>query len=370
MLSASKSTIVCGLALAMCWPLTAAAQVNLPPGYEVCKFKGLGFDYPVRMNNRGQFVFTRRPYPDDPYSQEIYLYDHGRLTRLTHDATTPVPDYAPDINDAGVIVWSRRIGPQLPYGPAAEIVMWRDGVLTQLTDDAYDHEGVRINRAGHLVWYKWIGGGCDDANCAIEFWDGQTIRTICEPDRSNQGPLINDDDWVTWTAYSFCDEPYWTSKICVYVQGRTIEIDPGGVYHEGGVSSLTNQGRIAFDFASGPGQHAIKFWEDGQTTIFTDDGTGARLNSRGDVLFARENDAQTTGVLWLYSSGRYYQLTDYPDWFWPVIGDLNESGEAVWSAGRVIDLRADVRYLRRIPPGNRGMGDLVEPEAVSPITPP
>ena len=50
---------------------------------------------------------------------EIYLYDNGTVTQLTND---DVPDKYPDINDAGVIVWSRGIG----AGGTLEIVRYRE----------------------------------------------------------------------------------------------------------------------------------------------------------------------------------------------------------------------------------------------------
>ncbi len=315
------------------------AQVNLPPGFEVAWItQDPVEDRYMRINNRGQVVFTRYL----PRSSEIFLYDHGRLVQLTDD---DIIDFYPDINDDGTIVWSRRIGPQGPYGPALEVVLWRDGKLTQLTDDEFDNESVRINNLGHVVWQKWIGGGCADSNNVICLWDGTTTIQISDADWSHQMPALNDHDEIVWTRYDWCQSP-WTSDIMLYSEGVTTRLTDGQFEPQG--AELNDRGQVVWDYNDDEGQEdAIQIWQDGQTTTLTDWGIAPHLNDLGDVLLTRWYEDTQRYEVWLYRRGFFYQLTD--DLFWNFDGDINNRGEAIWGACPEFP-QTHVRCLRRVPP--------------------
>jgi hypothetical protein len=337
---------------------------QVPPRYEIVNVTNDSlYQRNVRMNNRGQIVFWAGS-GTNGNTYEIYLYDHGRLTRITENA---VCDGYPDINDQGTIVWERFIGPQGPYGPTSEVMMYRDGVTTQLTHDAVDNVGPRINNLGHIVWYDWVRGGCLDSNAIVKFYDGQEIDQISDADWSNQGPEINDRDWIVWTRYNYCDDP-WSSSILLCTDGVTTTLTTDEI--ESQVPTINNVGQVCWS-CTNPVTHdkEILLWQDGLTTILTDWGMNGRLNNHGDVYFIRWYEAQQTYQAWLYLRGRFYQLTDDPAWFWNVDGDISDTGEVAWAAGRIVNYRSDVRYLHRVPPHAQGAQVLVEPISAQPITP-
>ncbi len=344
---------------------SAAAQVQIPPGYEIVQLTENWYreDRPA-INNHGQIVFTGRV-AGDPASDEVFLYDDGELIRLTDDN---VQDMCPDINDDGTIVWSRRIGADDIYGPTLEVVIWQDGDLTRLTDDDRDDCAPQINSLGHIVWYKWIRGGCMDCNAAIYFCDGETIQQISDADWSHQGPVINDDDWIVWARLDFCQQPWWDSEIMLYVPGGEPEVISPAETYEPRAPTINNRGQVAWIFQIGYGEHGIELWENGVVTLFTDWGGGPRLNDRGDMCFYRWYDDQDTYQQWLYLNlqDRFYQLSDDP--FWNIDGDINNAGEVVWSSGEY-PWQADIRLLRRVPPDGMDAATKVEASDVQAVPP-
>jgi hypothetical protein len=347
------------------WPLSIAVLgvlvpslgAQVPPGYELVQVTNDSlYQRNVRMNNRGQIVFWAGS-GNNGNTYEIYLYDHGTLARITQNS---VCDGYPDINDDGVIAWERFIGPQGPYGPTSEIMMYRDGVTTQLTHDAVDNECPRINNLGHIVWYDWIRGGCANSNAIVEFYDGQLIHQISDADWCNEGPQINDDDWVVWTRINYCDDP-WTSQILLYGNGM-VQVIASDQFDQIGACSINNRGQVAMNYNDGFGNHGIQVWDSGVTTTLTDWGLAPAINNRGDVYFIRWYEAQNAYQAWVYLSGRYYQLSSDPQpWFWSVDGGISDSGEVAWAAGQIVSYKSDVRYLRLIPPQNEGSGEAVVP---------
>jgi len=344
--------------------ISAAGQVQIPPRYEIVQItENAYFEDRPAINNHGQIVFYGRLGANE-FSDEIFLYDDGELIRLTDD---DVRDTDPDINDDGTIVWSRGIGPDGPYGPTLEIVMWQDGELTRLTDDGVSDYGPEINNLGHIVWSRLIRGGCDDVNAVICFYDGSTIEQISDADWSHQTPVINDHDWIAWTRFDFCAEPWWDSEIMLSVPGAEPEVISPAETYEPRAPTINNRGQVAWIFQIGYGEHAIQLWEDGATTLFTDWGGGPRLNDRGDICFFRWYNDEDTYQMWLYLDlqDRFYQLSDDP--FWNVDGDINDAGEVVWSSGDYS--WADIRFLRRVAPDGMDAGTKVDALHVRPLDP-
>jgi len=318
--------ILTGLTLSVL--LVGGARADVPPGYEIVQLTdNLYFEYQPAINNRGQIVFTRRlGAGPDHLSDEIFLYDDGELIRLTDD---DVQDMCPHINDEGTIVWSRRIGADDIHGPTLEVVMWREGEMKRLTDDALNDYVGGINSRGHVVWYKWIRGGCHDANSVICFYDARTVAQISDADWSHQGAVINDDGWIAWTRYNFCEDP-WTSDIMLYRNGVTMQLTDGQQCPQ--MEHINNRGQVVWQFHNPQnGRKALELWEDGETTLLTDWGMNARLNDYGDVYFIRWYDDDEVYQAWLYLNSSFYQLTDDP--FWNIDGDINNAGEAVWHCG-------------------------------------
>ncbi len=337
--------IATALILRVVLAIPAAAQV--PPGYEIVTIDpDPTFNYTAKMNNHGQIVYSVWLDGGNTDAIDIFLYDNGEITRLTDD---DVYDRGPDINDAGQIVWCRAVdGPGTPI----QIVMWQDGELTQLTFSNLDDLRPRINNLGHVVWKRWEGEGCQNYSADIYFYDGQTIHQITNDDWSNQGAFINDDDWITWTRYDFCQHP-WDSQIMLWRDEFITQISPEDTF-EAQSKSINNRGQVSWSYASGYGQDGIQIWEDGETTTLTEDGGGGYLNDKGHVVFWRwYDDGGPVGAyeVWLYRNGQFLQITDDPHdqgWnnFWNLPKDINNLGEIVYDHGRPWYDESIIKWMR------------------------
>ncbi len=332
MLKAILTVALLSAAFAAC----AAGQV--PPGYEIIPItENPYYDSRPSINNHSQVVFATRF--GDGSTQEIFLYQRGELTQLTDD---DVFDGWPDINDDGTIVWSRKVGQNDTY----EIVLYRDGDMTLLTDDAFSDYTPKINNLGHVVWSNHTtGGACTTSE--VFFYDGETTEQITNDTPLNlasQSPQINDHDWIVWTRYNYCEDPY-ESEIRLYRDGVITTLTDGQAAPRG--PSINNRGRVAWLFQIGPGEHAIEVWEDGVTWLLTDWGGGPRLNDRGDIAFQRWYESNSTYQLWLYRAGQFLQITDNS--VWNYLGDMNQAGEVVFH--RENYPTTDIGYMRLVPPG-------------------
>ncbi|MBU0637871.1 MAG: hypothetical protein KKB50_03330 [Planctomycetes bacterium] len=326
-----QRAIPSGLILSLLLAVCAAGQV--PPKYEIVTIDDdPTFNYTARMNNRGQIVYSLWTNEGNDDGLEIMLYDNGVITQLTDD---DVYDRMPDINGDGTIVWSRAVNG--PGGPT-QIVMLQDGGFRQLTNSDLDDRSPRINNLGHVVWYRLKNGGCANASADIYFYDGQAIHQITNDDWSNQSVKINAHDQIVWTQYNFCDDP-WTSKIMMYSDGDITQLSPDDAVTPRGVQ-INDLAQVVWLSQMGA-QHGIQLWEDGAVTTLTDWGNPAGINNRGDVAIYRFYDAGPVGAyeVWLYRNGEFLQITDSPhdrgwDNIWSFPTDINELGEMVYSHGR------------------------------------
>lgn len=339
-------------------PISVSGQI--PPGYYVEQVtENSFFDFGPRMNNGARFVFTSWM-GETRQSEEIFLYDNGELTRLTDD---DIQDVGPVINDAGLIAWSRGIGPDGPGGePTLEIVIYRDGKLTRLTDNDTQDRATSINNLGHLAWGRDMAPGCGGWFEDIFMYDGERVLQITTDGESarveHQNPQINDRGDIAWVRYDFCVDPP-NGDVMLYSDGKINKVSPDETIQPNGVA-INNNGVVAWNFFL-ERQSAIQIWESGEMRLFTDRGGGPRLNDRGDISFHRWHQQNSTWQVWLFRDEKFYQLSDDP--FWNCCTDINDSGEATWQSGPGI--KTDIRYLRRFPHGDLncdGSIDLVDVE--------
>ena len=336
---------------------------QVPPMYQIVTVA----DWPPefhnpKMNNHGQIVFVGWYDPSDRRTEEIFLYDHGQLIRLTDDY---IQDVGAAINDDGTIVWSRGLGPPDPDDgePLLQIVLWRDGVLTQLTDTAYDECVGSLNNLGHVVWDEQKDEEPAGWSTNIRFYDGYEIHEITNDNSSHRNPVINDDDWIVWTRYNFCVEP-WTSDTMLYANGEIAALTEGQT--EPTAPAINNHGQVVWhSYNPLTGLKEIHLWESGQTTLLTDWGMNARINDHGDVYFIRWHEVGRVYQAWLYLRGTFYQLTDDP--FWNVDGDINNAGAATWQSGDFPG--SDIRYLHPAPPRAEPIGGALGAQDVRPRLP-
>lgn len=97
------------------------------------------------LNDSDQVVWTKFDFCVDPWESEIWMYDSGRMTRLTIDQIAP---RAPDINNRAVVAWAHRP----PRSIVDAIELWDKGVTTELTDWG---SGPRLNDSGDVAFIRW-----------------------------------------------------------------------------------------------------------------------------------------------------------------------------------------------------------------------
>lgn len=327
---------------------SAAAWAQIPPGYYVEQFSATPFQdaHPQINNNSGQIVFDARMDGSDA-SGEIFLYDNGKLIRLTND---DLRDRLPAINDQGVITWARSMGPMGRFGPTAEIVVWEDGELTRLTDNAVEDTSPKINNLGHVVWLRFMGPGCRGVTMDLFFFDGEEIRRLTTDGEqlglANQVTAINDHDQIVWTKYDFCQDP-WESMIMLLSDGESTRLSTEEML-EPQSPDINNKGQIAWDYSDREnGRNPIVIWENGRAQILTD-GLSARLNESLHVAFNLWDLETDAWQQYLYRDGRRWQLTNDP--FWNRANSINDAGEIVWRSGDTGT--SDIRYMRRFASGD------------------
>ncbi|MCC7293840.1 MAG: hypothetical protein IT449_17415 [Phycisphaerales bacterium] len=330
-----------------CGGLLHPSQAEPPKGYrEVRVTDDPGsFEYFPRINNRGQIVFTMRtPGDGDDRTDEIFLYDSGRLIRITEDHKK---DAFPRINDEGTVVWCRAMGPDGEYGPTYEIMLrTADGQITRLTADDRDDYGAVINNLGHIAWSKEYGYGCSGmvVQSDIHFFDGRTEQRLTfdgdgQDGFSNQLGDLNDLDEIVWTKYNFCVIGWWDSDIMLYRDGRIRQLDPEYSF-EPQTPSINNTSTVAWtnNFNS-DGRSGIQLWKDGIVSDLTEWGDVPDVNESGEVAFTRWYDIEQTRQVWLYRTGRFIQMTSDQDFNYGP--SMNDAGDLAFQSGRpfVTDIR-------------------------------
>ncbi len=353
-------------AIATLAPAGAPAQ-PLPLGYELVPVtSNPAYEVLPRINNRGEVVFLARPQNGNHEDQEIFLYDSrsGILTQLTDDA---IQDTEPDINDEGIIVWSRAIGPWDPEISrfTSEIMMRSpDGEVTRITDDDASDFQAAVNSLGQVVWERdgrWIcGGPVRD----ILFFDGTQIIPITNngwTDRvENQSPQVNDLGQIVWTEYDFCNPPpgyNFSSRILMYSDGQIEELTTTQEFSQ--TPDINNAGQVVWMHYDRVNRF-VDLWHAGKTSTLSD-GAVPSINDLGHVAFQREGP--TTLEMWLYRDGRLSQIPS--DRSYNVMAAVNNRTEIAWAAGGWPD--ADIRMLRRFPNGDLNCDGAVDVFDIEPF---
>ena len=277
-----------------------------------------------RINNHSQVVFTAF-IPGNYQSGEIFLYDSGDLIQLTDDN---VHDLTADINDRGTIVWSRGIGPIDPSTgePTHEIMVYRDGQLTRLTHNETNDGSPKVNKHGWVVW---------DNRDDIFLFDGSRITQITESNQDswNYAAEMNDRGQIVWRRW----RRNFDRQVMLYSDGEIRELTTGETTSI--ARNINNRGQVVWS-----SRRVVKLWDSGVTTVLIDDAENPVINDRGDVAFQRSDPVNRAWNVWLYQSGRFFQLTD--DDRDDNVPDINNRCEVVWSSAHILD--GDIRFLRRL----------------------
>ncbi len=325
----------------------ALAQVVLPEGFEIVEIDAWNRSIGVpSINNCGEVAFDKQ-LGKRFASKEMYLYDNGRLTRLTND---DVSDRSSHINDAGVIVWIRKN----VNGLDTQFVRYEDGELIVIDENSSGVRQGAINNHGHIAW------GVDRlVRCPYRvdmmLWDGESIRQISDDQNLiNQSPDINDHLDVVWGRADFCVNP-WDGDILLW-SDDAITILPSD-FTQVQVAEINNPGQVVWNSPAG-----IESWEAGETELLIEGGSNPYLNNRGDIFFLRWHDESQTWDAWLYltSDGEptLYRLSDEDPW--NVDGDINDWGEVAWHWVSLESGESGARLLRRIRTGDSEFDDDID----------
>ena len=315
--------------------VAGSAGGELPPGFEIVQITfDPDHDIGARINNCGQFVFSKRI--GQLFDQEeIFLYgNNGDIVQITDDE---VRDAFPDINDAGTIVWTR-------YAADFErntVMMLIEG---QVIEIGFGGPGV-INNLGHIAWMDF-----DPTLCAspsnVFFFDGQSVQQITNDGLSHQATQINDLDEITWTRYDFCLDP-WESHIMLYSAGTIQQLTEEQRAPQN--PRINNLSQVAWESRDPANDRFIELWQDGVTSVVTHWGSGPKLNNLSDLAFSRWDDEVEMGWAWLYRSGDFFQISDGS--VITGVQDINDFGEMVLFINHGYP-NSDLSLLRRVRDGD------------------
>ena len=319
--------------------LPVYGQVEIPEGFEIVEI--VSSEYPTgfpAINRCGQVVFDRQ-LERVSSSKEIFLYDNGRLERITEN---DVRDRWPAIDDAGRMVWARTIG----KAPDNSVILYEDGRETVLESRRYGLADPAINNLGHVTWSRFRRSDCPLAQDVV-VWDGREVTRITPKDDFNdQAPEINDDGWIVWGHSNNCVNP-WEGDIRLYRDG-VIEVLPNDT-DQPQSPAVNNNGQVVWKRTPG-----LASWKDGKTVLLTDWSSKPSLNNLGDVYLSRWHEDIQVHQPWLYrvSDGEPHFHRLAADGAGHGVGDITDWGEAVWDRNAFGGHSNGELYLRRIRTGD------------------
>lgn len=337
--------IRCLFVLASLSAAQALAQVELPPGFEIVDFH-VSDDYTQspNLNNCGQIAYGKR-FGSSWAQSEIFLYENGRITRITENGG---PDVLPDINDHGQMVWLRGMG---EVG-VEQVIFFEGGWETILDDHAKGVVHPSINNLGHVAWTRIRSRSCP-LKAWVYLYADETIRRISRPlSYIDQACDMNDSLWITWMHTDFCESNPWAGTIQLYRNGEVFDLSSSQTQVQG--PQINNSGRVVWD-ANGD----LEMWQNGQTEVLLKGHVAVpNIGDSGVIYFARWDVELRRWSAWAYwpaedDEPRFYRLSDDP--FWVARGAVNAWGEIAWVYYRD-ELNGDwgggIRYLRRIRTGD------------------
>lgn len=260
---------------------------------------GQGVSLYPNMNGSGHLVWTS--VNEELLQAQIYLYRDGTTTQITQKKLNA---YA-DINDKGDITWNELNGEnvtiylrdkdgqvtkitendldafakswekawkskdgsglsgvlnstssfvwQAEEGEATQIFMYRDGQVTQITNDDKDSRFPDINDHDQIVWE-----GRDENDTEIFLYSGGTITQLTDNDIFDTKPRINNHGQVVWEAYDDNDD-----EVFIYDNGTIVQLTDNEIYDES--PQICDSGQV-FWLTSEPGE-ATWYYANIMTTV-------------------------------------------------------------------------------------------------------
>ena len=348
------------LAVILCGASTALAEVRVPPGFQLIELTNNGlFNWRNSINNLGDVVWMTQSDTTDAETQEIFLYKGGEITQITKNNAR---DDMPDINDNGTLVWSTTDSPS----GLLEIVMYRNGELTFLTDESSqanpaENWGPRINNLGHVAWHRRSSFQCSDADAEIWFFDGERTFQLSDEGLANQAVSLNNRDVVAWTRYDFCVSP-WDSLVMV-ADGSDIAAVSTGFFEPQHVA-IADDGCVYWGYNT-PGQNTLIRFCNGQFSEISDSGRGPFISDDGrHLVFNRWFESLSTWEIMYYDGAVLTQLTRDDD-VWNISAEVNNRGEIVWGHGEYPF--KEIWLVARLPSGDLNCDGVVDLHDIVPF---
>ncbi len=140
----------------------------------------------VRLNQRGQFVWTRYDFSLSPWVSEILGYFGQTLQRLTNGQRQV---QSPHLNDIPQVVWT---------GPYTGLELWQSGQTQQLL--THNAVGASINNGGDVAVSRW-----DATNQNYMLWLIRNREPLQLTDGIEGGleGEVNDRGQVAWNSGLF-----------------------------------------------------------------------------------------------------------------------------------------------------------------------
>ncbi|MCC7293700.1 MAG: hypothetical protein IT449_16705 [Phycisphaerales bacterium] len=318
-------------------PLCVAASLTLfaaasalhaqLPGFEIVQITSDSpDDSGSQLNNCGQVVFRKR-IGESWSTSEIFLYDNGKVFRLTNDNNR---DVHPTIDDAGKILWLRGIG----NAGVTQIMVYEHGEVSVFRENAEGVSDPVGNASGAVAWSEFYDRGCWSIDGDVHLSDGMGERRISDGAKSNQSPHLNSTQKLVWTRYDFCPNP-WISSIMLHNGSGVMELTQGQIQPQ--LPEMNDSLQTAFWSRTEQGGDLVQLWEDGVIHTIFEGGGPPHINNLGEVQFT------DGGYTFLYRSGDIIQVTfEYAKHGGK---DLNDFTEMSMEAGK--GFQSDVFMMRR-----------------------
>ncbi len=257
----------------------------------------------IQINSGGQIVW--QGFDGEDY--EIFTYKNGAVTQLTNNTCK---DYNPSINRDGDIAWSGYDGKDY------EIYLYRNNSISQVTNNKYSDYNPQINDNGQIVWYSYDGVDLEICTCA-----NNTVTYLTSNNYQDFNPKINKNGDVAWYGYDGKDfEIYLYRNNCVsqVTDNNYNDYDP----------EINDNGQIVWRYLDGQ-DYEIGAYINGVVKPLTSNSYhdySPKISENGDIVWYGIDGKDTE--IYLYHNNTVSQITNnsYRDYF----PQINQNGQIVW----------------------------------------
>lgn len=295
-----------------------------PPGWEVVRLTANDAPFPsfgVHLNDKTHIAWATIS-SFDPWVENIYLYDNGKITAITDDIG--ITNLAPFISDDEVIVWTRQeVG-----APKPDVVRYQNGRIDFLTGpDTYDG-GATIMPTGTIFWSRWFGAGWAEL---IRYENGVETQ-ITNNGFSNQGVEGDVHGDYVWGRLDFSESP-WVGSIMFSLNGKVLQLNDGLTAAQS--SDMNVHHHVVWSDGD------LWRWIVGDVTLVAEGGRLPTINDDGDIFFFQDDGFPLEPML--YRDEVFYDLGGG---IWNTGGGtINNRREVAFMIGEIFVTAVDIYLL-------------------------